>query len=134
LVRVSSVIVLRHVPNLIDLNLFSIRMTDAGLQEVAKLKHLTDLDLKGNAALTEKGLKALAAFKNLTTLAGNEVDASSHRAQKMIEWFVVVAKIAGPQPTGNGTATLGEQHTAHRRLQPPGESSMQRVAELVDPI
>ncbi len=53
--------------NLTTLMLGGAKVTDAGLKELAALKSLTTLNLNGTA-VTDAGLKELAALKGLTTL------------------------------------------------------------------
>jgi len=55
----------------INVNLFSTKVTDEGLKELAPLKHLTLLAIR-DAKVTDAGLKELATFKNLATLYLND--------------------------------------------------------------
>jgi Leucine-rich repeat (LRR) protein len=53
--------------NVSALSLFSTKVTDAGLRELAVFKSLTTLDLRGTQ-VTDDGLKELTSLKNLATL------------------------------------------------------------------
>jgi hypothetical protein len=64
---------------------------------------------------------------------GDPLRLASHSADELIELLVVPAQATRPQPTGDGAASLSEQHAGDERQQAPRQLGMQDLAKLLDP-
>lgn len=84
---------LETLSSLKDLSIRQLHLTDKDLMQMAPLKALTELDVRGNPAVTDAGLSALKKYKNLKVL---RVDLSNFNQSAVVQ---LQKQIAGLQIT-----------------------------------